>query len=123
MRQPGIGALAGVHYHSRVHEVLGIARGSATVHIGGKQGRTLRVKAADAMIIPAGTGHQSLKASPTFVAVGAYPPRGIYDECAPTKADHDRARKLVPKVARPPTDPVFGLRGPLLQLWKATGQW
>jgi uncharacterized protein YjlB len=109
-----------LHYHSRIHEVLGIARGSATVRIGGNKGRTLKVKAGDVMIIPAGTGHQSLKASSTFMAVGAYPPRGTYDECAPTKADHDRARKTAPKVARPPTDPVFGSRGPLLSLWKAT---
>jgi uncharacterized protein YjlB len=109
-----------LHYHSRIHEVLGIARGSATVRIGGNKGRTLKVKAGDVLIIPAGTGHQSLKASPTFMAVGAYPPRGTYDECAPTKEDHDRARKTVPKVARPRADPVFGLRGLLLSLWKVT---
>jgi uncharacterized protein YjlB len=109
-----------LHYHSRIHEVLGIARGSATVRIGGNKGRTLKVKAGDVLIIPAGTGHQSLKASPTFLAVGAYPPRGTYDECAPTKEDHDRALKTVPKVARPRTDPVCGSRGPLVSLWKAT---
>src|SRR5690349_22146081 len=77
-----------LHYHSRIHEVLGVARGSARVRIGGSKGRTLTVKAGDALIIPAGTGHQALKASPAFMAVGAYPPRGTYDECAPTKEDH-----------------------------------
>jgi uncharacterized protein YjlB len=107
-----------LHYHSRIHEVLGIARGSATVRIGGSKGRTLKVKAGDALIIPAGTGHQALKASPAFMAVGAYPPRGTYNECAPTKEDHAKARKTVPKVPRPQTDPVFGTRGALLKLWE-----
>jgi uncharacterized protein YjlB len=107
-----------LHYHSRIHEVLGIARGSATVRIGGSKGRTLKVKAGDVLIIPAGTGHQSLKASPSFMAVGAYPPRGTYDECAPTKEDFAKALRTVAKVPRPPTDPVFGTRGALLKLWK-----
>ena len=108
-----------LHYHSRIHEVLGIARGSATVRIGGNKGSILKVKAGDVLIIPAGTGHQSLKASPTFMAVGAHPLQGTYDECAPTTSDHDRACKTVRRVARPRTDPVFGSKGPLLGLWKA----
>jgi uncharacterized protein YjlB len=107
-----------VHYHSRIHEVLGIARGSAMVRIGGSKGQRLKVRAGDVLIIPAGTGHQSLKASPTFMAVGAYPPCGTYDECAPTKEDYDRARKTVARVSRPQTDPVFGARGALLKLWE-----
>ena len=107
-----------LHYHSRIHEVLGIARGSATVRIGGNKGQTLKVKAGDALIIPAGTGHQSLKASPTFMAVGAYPPRGTYDECAPLKEDYAKARKTVARVPRPRTDPVFGAHGALLKLWE-----
>ena len=40
-------------------------------------------------------------------------------ECAPTTQDHDRARKAVRRVARPLTDPVFGSKGRLLNLWKA----
>ena len=62
-----------LHYHSGMHEVLGIARGSATVRGGRNKGRTLKVKAGDALVIPAGTGHQCLTASQTFMAVGAYP--------------------------------------------------
>src|ERR1700704_1249271 len=52
-----------LHYHSRIHEVLGIARGSATVRVGGNKGRTVKLKAGDAVVIPAGTGHQCLAAS------------------------------------------------------------
>jgi hypothetical protein len=33
-----------VHYHSSIHEVLGIARGSARVRFGGAKGRALNVR-------------------------------------------------------------------------------
>jgi uncharacterized protein YjlB len=55
-----------VHYHSRIHEVLGVARGTAKVRFGGKKGRTLKVKAGDVAILPAGTGHQCLSSSDDF---------------------------------------------------------
>ena len=108
-----------VHYHSRVHEVMGVARGRAQVRFGGNSGRVLNVKAGDVAILPAGTGHQCLKASKDFLVVGAYPPSGTYDECRGTKAEHERATKTIPKVARPKKDPVYGRAGALADLWRA----
>jgi uncharacterized protein YjlB len=107
-----------LHYHSRIHEVLGIARGSAKVRLGGDRGRTLNLRAGDVVILPAGTGHQCLVASKDFLVVGAYPPSGKYDECGPGGEQHERSIKSVEKVKRPRKDPVFGAKGPLLKSWK-----
>jgi uncharacterized protein YjlB len=107
-----------LHYHSRIHEVLGVARGSAKVRLGGDRGRTLKLDAGDVVILPAGTGHQCLSASKDFLVVGAYPSSGTYDECRPKVEDHKQSIKSVEKVKRPRKDPVFGAKGPLLKLWK-----
>ena len=104
------------HYHSRIHEVLGVARGSANVRFGGERGRTLAVKAGDVAVLPAGTGHQCLGASDDLLVVGAYPPSGTYDVCTKPE-DHAAALQSIPKVHVPNEDPVYGARGPLLQLW------
>jgi uncharacterized protein YjlB len=108
-----------VHYHSRIHEVLGVARGAATVQFGGQRGRRLKVRAGDVAILPAGTGHRCINASSDFLVVGAYPPTGSYDECT-TSEDHKRAVKTVRRVPRPRRDPVYGTRGPLIGVWKKT---
>lgn len=107
-----------LHFHSRIHEVLGIARGSAQVRLGGKRGRTFRLSAGDVVVLPAGTGHQCLSATDDFLVVGAYPRAGTYDECHPTPEDHARGVRSVPKVARPRRDPLSGSDGPLLKIWK-----
>ena len=106
-----------VHYHSQVHEVLGIARGNGRVQFGGPRGRTFIVKAGDVAILPAGTGHQCLSASKDFLVIGAYPPTGKYDECTSSQ-DHERAIKTIPKVVLPRKDPVYGGTGPLRTEWR-----
>jgi uncharacterized protein YjlB len=108
-----------MHYHSRIHEVLGVARGSGKVQFGGRRGRTLTLKAGDVAVLPAGTGHERLAASDEFLVVGAYPPDGTYDKCTGSE-DHARAVRTIPEVPRPRKDPVYGGRGPLLDLWKAS---
>ncbi|HEX7920993.1 MAG TPA: hypothetical protein VF583_08580 [Bradyrhizobium sp.] len=106
------------HYHATVHEVLGVARGSARVQFGGEHGRALEIAAGDVAILPAGTGHQCLSASGDFSVVGAYPPGPPMDLQRPTPENHARALKTIPQVAIPATDPVMGKDGPLVRLWR-----
>jgi uncharacterized protein YjlB len=106
-----------LHYHATVHEVLGIARGSARVRFGGDQGKELEIAAGDVAILPAGTGHQCLSASADFSVVGAYPPGPPMDLQRPTPQNHAKALKTIPEVRLPATDPVMGKDGPLVKLW------
>jgi uncharacterized protein YjlB len=107
-----------LHYHATVHEVLGIARGSARVRFGGDKGKVLEISAGDVAILPAGTGHQCLSASSDFSVVGAYPPGPPMDLQRPTPEAHVKALKTIPMVALPRTDPVMGATGPLVKLWR-----
>ena len=106
-----------VHYHSQIHEVLGIARGHVTVRLGGSRGRAFKLKAGDVAILPAGTGHKRIDEGDDLLVVGAYPAFGKYDLCRGSKEEHERALKTIPKVPIPRKDPVYGSGGPLVHLW------
>jgi uncharacterized protein YjlB len=108
-----------VHYHSMIHEALGVARGRAKVRFGGANGDVLEIAAGDVVVLPAGTGHQCLFASPDLVVIGAYPRRGKYDLCRGSKAEHAKALLTIPDVPLPDADPVHGSDGPLMALWRA----
>ncbi len=106
-----------VHYHSMIHEVLGMARGNARVRFGGEQGVTVDLRAGDVAVLPAGTGHQKLWATADLLVIGGYPPKGRLDLCRGSRAEHARALESIPRVPLPETDPIFGADGPLMRLW------
>jgi uncharacterized protein YjlB len=110
-----------LHYHATVHEALGIARGQARVRFGGDHGREFELSAGDVAILPAGTGHQCLSASPDFSVVGAYPPGAKMQVTRPTPENYRKALQTIPRVKMPDTDPVRGKDGPLLRLWHRPG--
>jgi uncharacterized protein YjlB len=107
-----------LHYHATVHEALGVARGHARVRSGGDAGKELELSAGDVAILPAGTGHQCISASPDFCVVGAYPPGPAMQITRPTPENHATALKTIPLVKVPKSDPVMGESGPLVNLWK-----
>jgi uncharacterized protein YjlB len=106
-----------LHFHTRTHEVLGIARGRARVEFGGAAGRAVELQAGDVAILPAGTGHRRLSCSPDLLVVGAYPEGSTYDERKPVNVSHDKAVAEIAKTPTPRQDPVFGSDGPLKGLW------
>ena len=108
-----------VHYHSMIHEAMGIARGRAKVRFGGDAGAEIDLAPGDVVILPAGTGHQCLTQTMELVVIGAYPPSGQYDLCRGSKAERTKALESIPGVPPPATDPVFGAEGPLVTLWRA----
>ncbi|MBC5995046.1 cupin domain-containing protein [Pontibacter cellulosilyticus] len=105
------------HYHSKSHEVLGVAAGSATLILGGPNGEEVEVKAGDMVVLPAGTGHCRKSASADFKVVGAYPEgQENYDICT-EDADMADKQKNIKQVSLPAADPVAGEDGPLLKHW------
>jgi uncharacterized protein YjlB len=106
------------HFHTGTHEVLGIARGHARVRFGGGKGRPIDVRAGDVVVHPAEVGHRRLSASKDLLVVGAYPNDGHYDEPRPNAIDHQKAIKNIAKVGMPESDPVYGVNGPLMKIWR-----
>ncbi|MDP1837595.1 MAG: cupin domain-containing protein [Reyranella sp.] len=106
-----------LHFHTRTHEVLGIARGRARVEFGGGKGRELDVAAGDVVVLPAGTGHRCLSASADLLVVGAYPDNSGFDQKRPGQIDHASAVAAIAAVAVPREDPVYGSDGPLKKMW------
>lgn len=106
------------HFHSNAHEVLGVAEGSATLILGGEDGREIEVAKGDVLVLPAGTGHRRTRDSWDFWVVGAYP-RGQeeYDEYTNQRMCPNCALRLR-AVELPSSDPVYGSEGPLPELWQ-----
>ena len=107
-----------LHFHTRTHEVLGIAAGKVTVEFGGAKGKTVELEAGDVAILPAGTGHRRISCTPDLLVVGAYPKGSCYDQPRPAQVSHSCALAAVAKTPLPEQDPVFGKDGPLMSLWK-----
>jgi uncharacterized protein YjlB len=107
------------HYHSNQHEALGIARGTARVRFGGSSGGEFTVSAGDAVLLPAGTGHQRLSSSPDLLVIGCYPPGPHNDLMRDGEADKTAIRKRIAAVPKPASDPIGGKDGPTKSAWTA----
>jgi uncharacterized protein YjlB len=111
------GIFAYHHFHSTAHEVLGIAAGSASVALGGPGGRVFEVDRGDVLVLPAGTGHCRVGASPDLLVVGAYPGGMAWDVRRGDPGERDEVLANLRAVPLPDGDPVHGPQGPLVGLW------
>jgi uncharacterized protein YjlB len=106
------------HFHSTAHEVLGVARGEATVLFGGPQGEALTVRAGDVVFVPAGVAHCNQSQSADLLIVGGYPDNASHPDLRRGKAaEHRAAVDAIKGVPLPGADPVAGKNGPLGDLW------
>src|ERR1700689_1571043 len=92
------------HYHSTAHEVLGIARGTARVRLGGENGATVELRAGDVVVIPAGVAHKREAASGDLLVIGSYPKGQRPDICRADAGSHDKAAGNVARVGLPACD-------------------
>lgn len=102
------GIYAFAHYHSTAHEVLGIATGQVRVRFGGERGVVLELRAGDAVLIPAGVGHQRISHSPELLVVGAYPTGQEADLCRGQPGERPRVLASIRTVPDWLRDPVLG---------------
>ena len=106
------------HFHSNAHEVLGFARGEATVLFGGPSGQVLIARAGDVIVVPAGVGHCNQSQSADLLVVGAYPANTSRPDLRRGKAaEHMASVRAIADVPLPQADPVRGPGGPLLRIW------
>ncbi len=106
------------HYHSTVHEAVGIEAGQAVLKLGGENGVELEVEQGDLVVIPAGTGHKYLNGSDDFQVVGAYPNGADYDLKKANSEDFSQAISEIKQVPLPEFDPVYKNQGPVFDYWK-----
>ena len=106
------------HFHSNTHEVLAVAYGNVTLQIGGSKGQVIELSVGNVLIIPAGVGHCAISTQTNYQVVGGYPNGGSWDLFTGTADERKQALENISKVSIPTTDPIFGSRGILLELWK-----
>ncbi|HZZ13124.1 MAG TPA: cupin domain-containing protein [Paraburkholderia sp.] len=103
------------HFHATAHEVLGVVAGSAEVIVGGPGGKVVTISAGDAMLLPAGTGHCLQSFARHFQVVAGYPAGQQWDiRREALTPDELAAMQALPF---PPTDPIDGTHGPVVEHW------
>lgn len=98
--------------------MLGVARGSARLRLGGPDGIAVEAAPGTVLVIPAGVAHRNEGASAGFKVVGATAGGRDWDLLRGGPGDRERALANIAAVPLPKADPVHGPEGPLLRLWR-----
>ncbi len=70
------------------------------------------------VVIPAGVAHRNLGETRGFGVVGAYPEGQRWDMNTGRPGERPAADERIARVPLPASDPVFGVNGPLMALWR-----
>jgi len=112
------GILSYHHYHSTSHEVLCIYAGWVEVLLGGSSGQSVRLQVGDVVVIPAGVAHNNVRASADVAVLGAYPEGRTWDLLIGEPDERPAADLRISQLPLPTHDPLYGLAGPLVNVWK-----
>lgn len=107
------------HFHSTAHEVMAVFAGRAELMLGGPGGHLLRVAAGDALLLPAGTGHCLVSRADGFQVIGGYPAGQQWDIRRDALTPHEAS--VMETLPFPPSDPLCGDCGPVIDYWVARG--
>ena len=113
------GVYSFAHYHSTSHEVLGVYDGTAKLRLGGEHGLTVDVRAGDVILIPAGVAHHNIGTSVDFSVVGAYPDGRDWDLLRGLPGERPDSDRTIAALPIPDCDPIYGVDGPLQQIWNS----
>ncbi|KAH4067028.1 hypothetical protein HBH70_067570 [Parastagonospora nodorum] len=123
------GTITNAHFHPNTHECYAIIQGSSRLVLGrprpidgveGKGGVEFDVSTGDVVVVPAGVSHRSLTSE------GGYRYIGVYPETAPKwrnlycrgEEEIENLKKEIRAVGVPEQDPVYGVDGPLVRIWR-----
>ncbi|KAI9737209.1 MAG: hypothetical protein M1818_005741 [Claussenomyces sp. TS43310] len=115
------------HFHSVTHECYAVFRGSSRLLLGrgpldkaGDGDLEVILHTGDAIVLPAGVAHCSLESEEGYEYVGLYPRGSPHWDNNFCKTDEEETRRKADNaraVPIPDCDPVFGPKGPLVNLW------
>ncbi|KAI1868796.1 hypothetical protein JX265_006775 [Neoarthrinium moseri] len=129
------GAILAKHFHPNTHECYGVFQGKSELIFGAggadseEVGVRCCVQTGDVIVVPAGVSHASASADDKMVSADQqYRYVGVYPQEAP-KWRNEYGKRLLGKndslfeeiaaVPIPRQDPVYGVDGPLVQIWDA----
>ncbi|CZR52618.1 uncharacterized protein PAC_02495 [Phialocephala subalpina] len=121
------------HFHSVTHECYAVFKGHSRLLLGrgpldpGTENDLLvDLKEGDAIVLPAGVAHCSLESSDDYEYVGLYPkgsPPWDNNFCKAGEEETKEKAENAMDVPVPDSDPIFGVGGPLVEIWiKAMGR-
>ncbi|KAF4634757.1 hypothetical protein G7Y89_g3345 [Cudoniella acicularis] len=116
------------HFHSVTHECYAVFKGHSRLLLGrgpldpeDDHDLLLDLKEGDAIVLPAGVAHCNLESSDDYEYVGLYPKGSPHWDNNFCKADGEETREKEANaraVPIPQSDPIFGVGGPLVTIWK-----